>query len=160
VSRPVTAKGRKSTWRGSTAPSMSVGQTDRFDHGLADVVRRVSLHRAPTGIKLALAGMGPNGDAIAARLTDRLDHQFVEMIQGIGQALILAADMGVHIGQNGVFIEVVANDARHIGIGRLVVGNAGADGVRERYIALAIGTDQAGNTCLTSAPTEQISEIV
>ena len=41
----------------------------------------------------------------------------------------------------GVFAQVVADHCRHERVNRLVVGDAGADGIGQRYIAGAIGID-------------------
>ena len=53
---PVIAKGRRSTWRGSTPSSTSVGQTDSADHRLADVVGRIGQQLGPAILQLRLGG--------------------------------------------------------------------------------------------------------
>ena len=50
--------------------------------------------------------------------------------------------MGLDVVQDRVLAEVIADDPRHIGIDRLVVGDTGADRIGERHIAGAIGTHQ------------------
>ena len=44
--------------------------------------------------------------------------------------------------QDRFLAEIVADDARHVGVDRLVVGNPGADRVGERHIAGAVGAHQ------------------
>ena len=43
-------------------------------------------------------------------------------------------------------LEIIADDIRHVGIDRLVIGHTGADGVGQGHIAAAIGVKQPRHT--------------
>ena len=61
----------------------------------------------------------------------------------------------------GVFAEVIANDFRDVGVDGFVVGDSGADGVGEGYVARAICVEEAGDAeDGIAAETERIEEIV
>ena len=51
-------------------------------------------------------------------------------------------EIGFHIVQNRVFAQVVANNGGHIGIDRLVVGDAGSESIGQGYVAGAVGVEQ------------------
>ena len=63
----------------------------------------------------------------------------------MGQRFFLAAEEGLDIVQDRLFGEVIADQPRHIGIDRLVVGDARAQRVGDHHIAGAIGVEQAGH---------------
>ena len=57
--------------------------------------------------------------------------------------------------------EIVADDRRHVGVDRLVVGDAGADGVRQDHVAGAIGVEQSRHAQVRiAAETERIEKVV
>ena len=65
------------------------------------------------------------------------------------------------MGRIGIFVEVVADDARHIGVERLVVGQAGAEGVGHRDVAGAIRVEQPGTAQRrVGAEDQRIAEVV
>ncbi len=68
------------------------------------------------------------------------------MVEHIGALLVVLADIGFDVLRDGVFAEIVFHDLRHIGVDRLVVGDAGAGRVGQRHITLAIGPHDAGYT--------------
>ena len=156
VSRPVTANGRRSMCRAFTPSSHSVGLTDSLHHRLADVVGRIGLEPVAELLQFGLAGVRADQQPVAAGLRHRLHHQFVQMIECIRQPVRLGADARIDIRQDRVLAQVVADDARHVGIHRLVVGDAGADRVGDRHRAapprlhqpahaqLAVGTERVG----------------
>ena len=80
--------------------------------------------------------------AIATAAIDFLDHEFGEVIEDIAQRLGLAAAPGRHILQYRFFAGIEAHDFGHVAVDRLVIGNAGADGIGERDIAGMIGRHQ------------------
>ena len=49
---------------------------------------------------------------------------------------------GLDVGQDRLLGQVVPDDRRHVGIERLVVGHAGADGVGQRDVAGPVGVEQ------------------
>ena len=127
-------------------PAIDQGGRDRKrDAGLADVVGGVGEQLGAAVLELGPAGARPDGDAVAARLAHGLDDELVEMVERVSQRLRLAADMGLDVRQDRLLVQVVADHARHVGIDRLVVGDAGADRVGQRDVARAIGTHQAGH---------------
>ncbi|OIQ76466.1 hypothetical protein GALL_418560 [mine drainage metagenome] len=72
-----------------------------------------------------------------------LDHQFAQIVEHVGQILWLAAAPGRHIRQDRFLGEIEFHDLGHVGIDRLVVGDAGPDRVGERDVAGGIGRHQA-----------------
>jgi hypothetical protein len=64
--------------------------------------------------------------------------------QHVLQVVGLAAHVGGHVVQDGLFAEVELDHLRHVGIDALVVGDAGADGVAQRDVAGAVDVQQAG----------------
>src|SRR6266851_3906949 len=114
----------------------------QVDAGLADVIFRVGDELRPAFVEFLQTRSRTDRDAVAARFADRLDHELGQVVERIAQPLRLAADMGLDIGQDRVLGEVIADDARHVGIDRLVVGDTGADSVGERQVAGPIGPHQ------------------
>ena len=92
-----------------------------------------------------LGGMRANEHAIAARTIDFLDDEFGQMIEDIAQRLGFATAPGRHVFQYGFFVHVETHDVGHVRIDRLVVGDAGADGIGKGDIALGIGRHQPGH---------------
>ena len=88
---------------------------------------------------------GADQHAVAAGAVDFLDHQFAEIVEHVGQILRLAAAPGRHVLQDRLFAEIEFHDLRHVGIDRLVVGDAGADRVGQRDVAGRIGRHQPGH---------------
>ena len=121
----------------------SQGRRDRqVEAGLADVVAGIGQQRGAAGLELRGAGAGADGDAVAAAFADRLHHELGQVVERIGQRVGLPADAGVDVRQNRVLPQIVADDPRHVGVDRLVVGDAGADRVGQRDMAGAIGPHQ------------------
>ena len=61
------------------------------------------------------------------------------------QRFFFAAEEGLDIVEDRLFRQIIADQARHIGIDRLVVGDAGAQRIGDHHIAGAIGVEQAGH---------------
>ena len=75
--------------------------------------------------------------------------------------LFLAAAPGRHVFQQRLFAEIEFHDRRHEAVHRLVVGDAGADGVGERHVAGGIGRHQARHAeDRVGAEGEGVDEIV
>ena len=113
------------------------GRDRQLQRRLADVVARVRQQPGAKIVELGARGVRANDQAVAAGFGDRLHHQFGQVVQRVGQRVRFGADMGFDIGQDRVLAEIVADDARHVGIHRLVVGHPGADGVGDRHVAAA-----------------------
>ena len=83
------------------------------------------------------------------------------MVEHIAEILALPAAIGRHVLEDRLLAEIEADHRGHVGIDRLVVGDAGADRVRERDIAGAIGVEEAGRAEDRIRPEGQgIDEIV
>ena len=96
-------------------------------------------------LAFGLRSMRPDKHAVAARAIDFLHDEFGEMFLDITQSAGLAATPCRHIVQNRGFAEIKFDNLRHIGIDRLVVGDAGADGIGDGHIARPVGAHQAGD---------------
>ena len=83
--------------------------------------------------------------AVAAGAVHFLHHQFSEIVEHISQILRFAAAPGRHVLQDRLFAEIEFHDLGHVGVDRLVVGDAGADRVGERDVAGGIGRHQPGH---------------
>src|SRR5579859_6021640 len=89
--------------------------------------------------------MRPHQHAVAAGLIHRLDHQLVQVLQNIFTLGFIPANVSGHVGQNGLLIEVVADDLRHESIDGLVVGDARAGRVGDGDFSGAVNLHDAGN---------------
>ena len=71
------------------------------------------------------------------------------------------AMVGRHVAEDRLLAEVEADHLRHVGIDRLVVGDAGADRVGERDVAGAVGVEQPGHAEQAVLPEgERVEEVV
>jgi hypothetical protein len=69
--------------------------------------------------------------------------------------------IGVHIRQDRILVEVVFDDARDVGVDDLVVGHPGADGVGHGDVAGAVGADQTRHAQDRIGPEDgRIEEVV
>ena len=72
-----------------------------------------------------------------------------------------AEQESLHVRQNRIFVEVIANHARHVGVDGLVVGEAGAEGIGDRHVAGAISIEQTGAAQRgVGAEDQRIAEVV
>jgi hypothetical protein len=138
VDSPVRANGRRSTWRGSMVRPMSVGETD------SSIIGRVGHDLLAQLRELALGGAWAHNHAIPTGFAHGLRHQLVQVVEGLLQAFLLAADIGLHVRQDRVLVEVVFDNAWHVGIDRLVVRHARPDRVGQRHVTPPAGLEQAG----------------
>ena len=67
------------------------------------------------------------------------------MLEDVGAVLVLAREIGRHVRQDRVLVEVVADHARDEVVHDLVVDDTRPDRVREADVAAAIGLHQAGH---------------
>ncbi len=114
-----------------------VGQTERLDHGLAYLVRWIGLQLIPADFYFGLRRLRARRRFRSRRTRRRASPQALEMVERIGQASGLPADMGLDIGQDRVFVEIVFDDARDIGIDRFIIRDPRSDGIGERYVSLS-----------------------
>mmetsp|Transcript_59385 Transcript_59385/g.140239 ORF Transcript_59385/g.140239 Transcript_59385/m.140239 type:complete len:469 (+) Transcript_59385:1183-2589(+) len=110
---------------------------------LCDVVARVGQQPGAEVLDLGCRGRRAHQHAVAARAVHLLHHQLGQMRQRVGQVVLLAADIGRHVLQDGLLAEVELHHLRHIGVDGLIVRDARADGVGQRHLAGLVGLHQA-----------------
>src|SRR5260370_10406018 len=86
---------------------------------------------------IALFARGSRTDQhpVAARRVDRLHDQVVEMFEDVPPVLVHRAEVCVHVGQDRILAQVVADDRGYEGVNGLVVGDPAAEAVGERAAA-------------------------
>ena len=114
-------------------------------HGLRDVVARVGEDGFAELLVLGLRRVRADEHPVAAALVGALHDQVGDVIQHILPLLLEHGEIGRHVRDDGFLAEVVFDHLRHEVISHLVVRNAGADGVGEVYVTLAIRLDEAGH---------------
>jgi hypothetical protein len=133
----------------------------KIERGLGDVVARIGFDLAGELLALACRRLRADQHAVAAAFAHRLHHQLVEVGQHMLALFLFAQQEGLHVGQDGIFVEVVADHVGHVGVDRLVVGEAGAEGVGHGDVAGAIGVEQArAAERRIGAEDERIAEVV
>jgi hypothetical protein len=80
--------------------------------------------------------------AVAARAMHLLDHQVLQIRQHELAFRLAPQHPGLHVGQQRFLIQIEAHHVRHVRVDRLVIGDAGADGVSDRDVASAVGGQQ------------------
>ena len=110
---------------------------------LGDEIVGVVLHLLGEGGHRCLVGSRSDQHAVAAGAGDLLDHQLGHVVEHIGERFGFATAPGRHVLQNLVLAKIEADDLRHVGVDRLVVGDAGADRIGQRDVARAIGIHDA-----------------
>ena len=118
------------------------GRTRKRDGRLGEVVAWVGFDQIGKFAAFCLRAVRTNQHAIATRFAHSFNHQLVQIFQHIAAVSLAFAEIGVDVGQNRLFFEIVADHLWHIGIDRFVVGDTGADGVCQRDIAAAIGVEE------------------
>ena len=93
-------KGRRSRWRGSTAPVDTASARSTGERRLGDVVARVGLDQLARTRRAPSAGVRADQHAVAAGLVRRLDHQLVEIGQHVVAVLRRHAQVGRHVRQD------------------------------------------------------------
>ena len=98
---------------------------------------------------------------VAARRPGPFHHQRLEVRQDVLPLRIDRAVEGRDVGEHRLLAQIVADHRRNVRIDRLVVGDAGADRVRQRHVAGAIGIEQAGDAERgVGAEIERVDEVV
>ena len=137
------------------------GMTAELQHGLRDVVARVGGDALGELGLLILRRMGAHEHAVAAGFVHGLHDELVEVREDVVALLRVDAEVGGHVRQDGVLIEVVFDHLRHERVNGFVVRHAGADRVREGDVALLVGADDAGHAEeRVFAENERIEEVV
>ena len=95
------------------------------------------------GVEFVLGRVRADHQALAAGTVHGLDHQFVQAVQDLFPGFLLLQPERVHVGDHGLFVEVVADQVRDVAVDQLVVGDAVAHGVGDGDAAGAGGVDQA-----------------
>ncbi len=160
-SRPTARKAADRHGAARCLASNEVGQVDSASVGWAMKLSGSLRQLLAEVLDLRLGRMRTDQHAVAAGAVDLLHHQFAEMVENIRQRLGLAAAPGRHIFQDRLFAKIEADDLRHVGVDRLVVGDAGADCIGQRHIARIIGAHEAGDAERgVGAEGERIEEVV
>ena len=110
--------------------------------GLGNVVLRIGANFCGELRPFRGARVGTHQHAVSAGLPHRLDHQFIKVLQRVAQSIGLAAKVRLHVADDGLLIEIVADHGRHVGINGLVVSHARARCVRHGEIARAVHLEQ------------------
>ena len=124
---------------------MNVGCRLRLDRRLRDVAPGVVLDLP--GELLALLARRGRADqhAVAARGVHRLDHQLVEVGQDVLPVRGHQRPEGLHVVQDRLLAQVIADDLGDERIDPLVVGHAGPQRVGQADVAGVIGADEPGD---------------
>ena len=110
---------------------------------LRDVVGRVGEDARAEGLDLLLRGGRADQHAVAAGALDLFHDELGQVVHHLGEVLGLLQLPGGHVLEDRLLAEVEADHVRHIGVGRLVVGHAGAERVGERHVAGAVHRQEA-----------------
>ncbi len=111
--------------------------------GLGHVITRIFLDQFSEAFVLGRRGVRPDHHPVTAGFVGRLHHQFVQIGQHVFPVLLPHAQIGRHVGDERILIEVVLDDLRHEGVHDFVVGHARARRVGQRHLALAPGPHQS-----------------
>ncbi|OAG77089.1 hypothetical protein Amal_01627 [Acetobacter malorum] len=122
------------------------GGDGKIDHRLADVIAGVFFQAAAEFVQFVLRGMRTNQQAIATGLANRFDNQLVHISQCVGQPLRFCADMRIDAIQNRVFIQIITDNARHIGVDGFIIRHTGTQRVGNGDIPAAVSLDQSRHT--------------
>jgi hypothetical protein len=162
MSSPKTANGRRSTCRGDIVPSgPTVGTVESFTTSWAIHFSGCARMTSARAASSSRGVSGPMTHALAARLAGRLDHELVEAGQHVLALGVVGQQVRVRVLQQRLLVEVEADHVRHAVADRLVVGDAGADGVGDRDGALAVGADEPGHAERgVGAELERVDEVV
>ena len=123
--------------------------------GLGDVARRVGQQCAPEVFNFGLRRGRPDQHAVATGAVHFFDHQVFQVGQRVLEIVVVATHVGRHVLKDRFFAQVKLDHLGHVGVDRLVVGHAGANGVAQRHIAAAVHIQEAGATQRGLGPESQ-----
>jgi hypothetical protein len=143
----------------------AVGRGGRAGREVDQLLRDPALRPAADLVRLArdllVARARADEDALAAGLVDRLHDQLAEPFQRRAALLGVGHQVRPDVLEDRLLAEVEADHLRHIRIDRLVVGDAGADGVDDRDGAGAVGAHEARHAeQRVGAELERVHEVV
>ncbi len=148
-------------WRGATPAATNVGQVDSASVGCAMYLSGCLRIRAPELLALGRRRGRADQHAVTPGAMNLLHDQLVQVREHV---VPLLGDIGLegrHVRQHRLLAQVEADHLRHERIDRLVVGDAGADRVRKRDAAGAIGGEQPGHAELRIGPERaRVEEVV
>ncbi len=121
------------------------GRAGKCDRRLGDVISRIGKNTFPEFPLLLTGAVRPDQHAVAARFSYCLHHQFVEIGQHVIALLRLGQQEGLQVVEHRIFSQIVPDDLRHVGVERLVICHAGAEGVRQRDVPRPVGIEQSGH---------------
>ena len=121
------------------------GMARERNRRLRDVVARLGLDLFAERLNLVLGRLRANQHAVAAGFVRGLDDEFFHVFQNVFFVGFFVREVGVHVRNDRILIEVIFDHLGHEIIHHLVVGDAGADGVGQRDVAGAISVHQAGH---------------
>ena len=137
------AKGRRSRWRGASRPSPLVGAVDRFTISWAIHCAGLRLDRRAGLLELLVAGVGTHENAVATRSGHRFEHQLVQVGEHVGQLVGLLQPVGLYVGKDRRFAQVVGDHVGNVGVGELVVGHPVTDGIGQGDVPRPSGVEDA-----------------
>ena len=94
-------------WRGRRRSPTWVGAVDSCTTSWAIQSLGRASTRGPQARQLLVAGLGTDHQAVAARAVDRLEHQLVGVVEGVGQLVGVLEAVGVDVGDDRLLAEVV-----------------------------------------------------
>ena len=87
--------------------------------------------------------MRPDHHAVAAAFVGRFHDELLEVFENVFTVGVHGGEVGVDIREDRFLAEIETDHRGDIVVGDLVVGDAGAEGVGEVHIPLAVGVDDA-----------------
>ena len=140
---PKTANGRRSTWRGASAPSgPAVGTVERWTSSCAIQRSGVRLSSSACAASSCSLARGPMKTPLPPDSLVGLTTTSSQAAEDPLALLAVAHQVRRHVLQQRLLVEVVPDHLRDVVVDRLVVGDAGADGVDDRHAARAVGAHQ------------------
>ena len=126
---------------------------------LGDVVGGFRLEFLGKRLALLLRGSRSDQHSVTSGAVDLLDDQFGHVLQHVFDAVRLRAAPGRNVAEDRLAAGVELHDLGHVGIDRLVVGDAGAGRIGDGDVAGAIDVHDAGHAERGVRPERQRIEI-
>ena len=138
------------------------GRDGREGHGrLGDPALGRLLDEGALVGELVARGERADEHPLAAGLAGRLDHQLVDVLEGVRALLGVRQQPGLEVVEDRLLADVVPDHLGHVVVDGLVVGHPGAHRVRDRHVARSIDAHQAGHAEQRVRPElERVHEVV
>src|ERR1044071_890769 len=120
---------------GVVAKSRRPGKRDNW---LGNIIARILFYLFPKALAFRFCGLGTNEHSVTAALVHRFDYELGEMLENVSEILRYGGEISRDVWQDGIFAQVVANHLGHEMVNRLVIGNAGPNGIGETDISVSI----------------------